>query len=426
MALRGYAKKIGIALVVGICAVGALYFYLTSPPHITAPPESADGLMAQADALAWENRWADALPLYFRAEHLFRTEGKPDRALYAEVSQIPPDERGSVYAKILTLQNELLLPEGQNQETRLRILTVKGMLETNYDAALARATWEQVESLAWKLHHYDLATRAVGEQGIAAFLLGNAEVAKQQVVRAWTLSKVERDPAATVRYASVFGAGLVELHRYNEALTPLNAAIRIATADHALAYPSIAVYAKIDALAGLKQYDAALALANSSLARLQGTLYEQHKAQVYESIGGIERDKGDLHSAALNYQASLKIARDTSNFRGQADAGGALAETYEQIGDLPSALNAINAAINANSRIPGELYLVPKNLSIKARILNKLGQTAQAQAFYKEAIVLTEEMLRHAVTTNIERNLLARNERCVLRLLRLFVLASAL
>ncbi|HTF72373.1 MAG TPA: hypothetical protein VK638_57870, partial [Edaphobacter sp.] len=48
-----------------------------------------------------------------------------------------------------------------------------------------------------KLHHYALATRATGEQGIAAFILGDTETAKSQVIRAWALSKAENDSAAT-------------------------------------------------------------------------------------------------------------------------------------------------------------------------------------------------------------------------------------
>jgi hypothetical protein len=53
-----------------------------------------------------------------------------------------------------------------------------------------------------------LASRAIGEQGIAAFLLGDISTAKKDVIEAWTVAKVA-DPAARVRYASVYGAGLV-------------------------------------------------------------------------------------------------------------------------------------------------------------------------------------------------------------------------
>lgn len=383
------------------------YFYAVTPHHSFAPPESAEGLLDRADSLAWGNRWTDAQPLYEKAQHLFAAQKRASKALYSQVSQMPPDESGSIRDKIVQLTEDLRRPEAEDAETQLRILTIRGMLETNYDAAQARSTWEQVKTLALKQGHLALATRAEGEQGIAAFILGDTETAKRQVVRAWGLSKVERDPAATVRYASVFGAGLVQLHRYKEALTPLDQAIKIATSNPDLAYPTIAVYAKIDALAGLKQYDSALALANSSLARLQGTLYEQHKSQVYISRGSINRGRGDWDAAIADYRNAVSISQTTENYRGLTDAGGLLAQAYEHTSNLPAALTAINAAIEANTHIPDELYLVPRNLAIKAEITEKMGHAEEADALYRKSVALVDEMIQHAATTNIERYLLA-------------------
>ena len=174
----------------------------------------------------------------------------------------------------------------------------------------------------------------------------------------------------------------MQLHRYKEALTPLDQAITIATSNPDLAYPTIAVYAKIDALAGLKQYDSALALANSSLARLQGTLYEQHKSQVYISRGSINRERGDWNAAISDYKNAVSISQTTENYRGITDAGGLLAQAYEHAGDLPAALGAINAAIETNTHIPDELYLVPRNLAIKAEITGKMGHAEEADALF--------------------------------------------
>jgi tetratricopeptide (TPR) repeat protein len=281
------------------------------------------------------------------------------------------------------------------------------MLETNYDAAQARATWGEVRNLALKRGHLELASRAEGEQGIAAFILGDTDTAKKQVVKAWVLSKLERDPAATVRYASVFGAGLVQLHRFKEALTPLDQAIKTATSDSSIAYPTIAIYAKIDALTGLKKYNSALELANTSLARLEDTRYEQHKAQVYLSRGSINRDMGNWEAAISDYRNSIKLADSTDNYRGITDAGGLLAQAYEHINDLPSALKAIDGAITANTQIADELYLVPRNLAIKAEILEKMGHAKEADTLYRKSVALVDVMIQHAATTNIERYLLA-------------------
>ena len=313
----------------------------------------------------------------------------------------------SIPATLWALTQDLARPEAADPETRLRILTIRGMLETNYDASEARSTWQDVAALAIKLHHYELATRATGEQGIAAFILGDTETAKRQVIRAWGLSKVENDPAATVRYASVFGAGLVQIHRYKEALTPLNQAIKIAQTNPEIAYPTIAIYAKIDALTGLHQYEEAIALANASLARLQGTPYDAHKSQVYLSRGTINKERGDWNAAIADYQQSVDFSSKISNYRGVTDAGGLLAQAYQHNGNLPDALAAINRAIDANTKIPDELYLVPRNLAIKAEIIEKMGHAKEADGLYQKSIALVDGMIQHAATTNIQRQLLA-------------------
>ena len=244
----------------------------------------------------------------------------------------------SIPATIWSLTQDLTRPEAADPETKLRILVIRGMREINYDAGEARSTWQDVYALAMKLHHYTLATRATGEQGIAAFILGDTETAKSQVLRAWGLSKVENDPAATVRYASVFGAGLVQIHRYKEALSPLNEAIKIAATTPEVAFPTIATYAKIDALAGLHQYDEALALANASLARLENTLYDGEKSQVYISRGSVNRDRGDWSAAIADYQKSVALSTRIGNYRGVTDAAGLLAQAYEHNGDSPMRL----------------------------------------------------------------------------------------
>src|SRR6202021_1158941 len=168
-----------------------------------------------------------------------------------------------------------------------------------------------------------------------------------------------------------------------------------------------ALYAKIDALAGLQQNKQAITLANASLARLQGTPYDAHKAQVYLSRGTINRERGDCNTAIADYQQSVDLSSKISNYRGVTDAGGLLAEAYQHNGNLPSALATINRAIDANTKIPDELYLVPRNLAIKAEIEDKMGQAKEADGLYQKSIALVDGMIHHAATTNIQRQLLA-------------------
>jgi len=56
------------------------------------------------------------------------------------------------------------------------------------------------------------------------------------------------DPGAHIRYASMYGTGLVELHKYKEAFGPLDEAIKVAANTRGAAYPTIATTAKIEVL----------------------------------------------------------------------------------------------------------------------------------------------------------------------------------
>src|SRR5215472_13529718 len=167
-------KRIAITVLALLVGFTGAYYYAVTPHRPHVPAGSAEDLLFSADQLSWNDRWEEASPLYRRAELLFQAQGNQSKALYAAVSQIPPNQSVDIPAAIWSLTTDLALPGASDPETRLRILTVRGMLQTNQDAAQAHTTWEEVEKLARKLHHYEIATRAVGEQGIAAFILGDA------------------------------------------------------------------------------------------------------------------------------------------------------------------------------------------------------------------------------------------------------------
>jgi CHAT domain-containing protein len=400
-------KRMALALLAAIVALGGVYYYSVMPHRPRVPAGSAEDLLFRADTIAWNDRWEEAAPLYQRAESLFRAQGNQAKALYANVSQIPPNQSVDIPATIWSLTADLTQPGASDPETRLRILTVRGILQTNQDAAQALATWEEVERLARSLHHYELATRAIGEQGIAAFILGDALTAKRKVIFAWTFAKPELDPAARIRYASTYGAGLVAVGRYAEALNPLDEAIRIADAHPEVAFPILALSTKIDAFVGLRRYQEALRLTNDCLNRLKGTPFDGQKTQLYLSRGTIESKLGNPNAAIADMRTAIGLADRMHNFRGLTDVDGTLAETYFDNGRLREALDAINAAIQANTNIPNELYLAPGNLALKAKILDKMGNSSAADSLYRKSTTLVDAMIQRASTLSVERQLLA-------------------
>ena len=372
-------------------------------------PASPEALLKRADEMSWLNSWIAAEPLYRQAESQFTQRHQFSKALYARVSEMPAHSESStsVPAQIALLRSDLTLPEAHDPETQLRILTILGMLEVNYDSGMARETWTRVEDLAIRQHHYLLASRAIGEQGIAAFLLGDMATAKKDVVKAWMVAKTA-DPGAHIRYASMYGTGLVELHKYNEALGPLNEAIKVAKDTPGAAYPTIAITAKIEALSGLGKSQEALALARDEMERmssyhLAGHLYEllyQTRASVYERMGQWDQ-------AVSDYGQAAEYAKQLSYWRGLTQVDGLLAKAYLNKGALQPALGSINEAIDANQHIPDELYFVPRDLAIKAEIMARLGNIKSSNQLYEKSADLLDALLSKVPTPTVERQLLS-------------------
>jgi CHAT domain-containing protein len=399
------SRKVRLLVVAsGITAVA-----LWTAHHVAVRSRTPDGILARADDLAWNNLWISAQPLYEKAERGFNEEHSPSEALYAHVSQfIPRAESEPIPPLLVELERDRSLPAAQDFETKLRILTIEGMIETNYDASMAKKTWSQVETLAERRGRLRLTARAMGEQGIADFFLGDFKGAKRLVTRAWLASKGLGDPAAHVRYASLFGAGLVELQRYDEAIQALDEAIQTAAKAKGVAYPSIAVNSKIDALRGLHRYREALALADEAVRRLPSTNLDAHLFQILTSKGQVYEDAGRWNEATDQYAAALNYARHLEYWRGIVQTGGLLAEVYEHQNKLPEALQSIDEAIEANARLPQELYFSPRNLAIKADILNKMGRVKESHALYERSEELVDSLLATAPTQNVERELLAQ------------------
>ena len=372
-------------------------------PSSTSP----EGLLLRADSLAWNNNWVQANPLFVQAEQEFRKNGELSKVMYAHVSQIAVKmENTDLPQLIAELTQDLRLPEAAPPDVHLRILEMKAKCEEEYDAGLSRQTFAEVERLAFQRHKFYLASRASGEQGILAFTLGDITEAANRVKRSYGVAKYLGDPAAHVRYAELIGMGMVRLGRPKQAMKFLDEAIGTQKEHPEVAQPSIAFSAKIDALSQLGQNSEALTLAAQAIDfprrhQLYGLLQAllTSRSEVLSKMGRNEE--------ALNgYQEALRYAKVLSSWRAISYTDGKLADAYERGGQLPKALAAINEAISANEKTPQEMFLVPGNLAIKARIRRKMGYPAEAENLYIEGTEVLDLMLAHAPTAEMERLLL--------------------
>lgn len=409
MKRRYISKKLtgatATVVVLVIATVVALFLKLEEV-HFRLKTSHPNQLHA-ADELAWNNRWVEASTLYEELEERSRNEGNEAVALYAHVSCfVTRAEFEPVQPLLHELENDLNLPVAATPRLHLRLLVIEGMLATNYDAALAKRVWIRVEEDAINQQEYRLRVRALGEEGIADFFLGDVRSAKKEVTQAWLAAKYMRDPAAQVRYASVYGTALVELHRFDEAIHILDAAIAVASSHPEVAYPSIAYNSKIDALRGLHRGQEALQLAEVYLNHLPSKTLDSHLFQLRLSRGQIYADLGAIQPSEMEYEQALNYAHKVGFWRGIVRAGSLLADEQLHAGDLKQALANIDDAISANGQLPQELYYLPKSLAIKAAILHRMNQREEADRLYARSLRIANVLLTTAPTPNTTRFLI--------------------
>jgi CHAT domain-containing protein len=370
---------------------------------------SAEADLRNANEMAFNNNWMGAAPVYRQAEGKFRAKNDATHALYAHVSQIPAQMESRPLPELIAEAGALLNnPGASDPETRLRILTVKGMLELEYDSALAKGTWHEVEIQAKRLGQWRLASRASGEQGILAFLLGNISEAKDRVKGAYLRAKFLRDQPAEVRYAELIGRGLVEMHQYKQSFRYLDRAISLADSHAEIAKPMIAYEAKATALTGLKRYDEALALISHFLDLSRPRNLRENMAEGLGVKASVMTAKGDWNGAINCYREGLTYAQPVQHWRSVNDLYAGLARAYEHLGRYDDAMHAIDGAIDANRKTPDEIYYVPRNLAIKAEIAEKSGHRKQAESLYRQGEDELEVLMRHVPTPNTERLLLSQ------------------
>jgi CHAT domain-containing protein len=402
------ALKFVVAVVVA-AVVFVFVLHIASWVHRRRLPP-AERLIADADQLAEEGNWLAAAPLYKRAELIFHTQGNASRELYTAVSQIPAGMESaprSMSDWLALLDNDLALPAAADARTRLRILQIKGQIENNYDAALAHETWTKIRGLAISQHDYQIANRAYGEDAIPLYILGDIADSRKQAVRAYVASRfVFHDRGAQIRLASLIGTGMVESEHYQDGIRYLDAAISLAKATPNAGYPSLAIDSKINALRGLKRFDEALTLWTDAIPVPQREHLRGHLYQLLETRAQIYQDMGKLPQATRDYAQAAEYARELGYWRGLTEVDGPLARAYENDNQLDLALTTINEALDANRRIPREMYFGPRNLAIKAEILKKLGRVANSNNLYEGSLALVDSLLIGAPTVNIVNTVL--------------------
>jgi CHAT domain-containing protein len=362
----------------------------------------AKELLTHALHLADLYNWADAAPAFTQAEKLFSEEGDRRNALYSKLgrirSNIERDQQAlpTVSAQLAEALDEDPLLQG-DKELRMFCLIVKGDIDTEIDTGAMRQDWATVLSLAQELGDVKWQYRALAQLGIAAFYDADLETARKDVGSALAAAEKAGDLAAQIRFLTILGNGLVETKMFEQALSYVETGIKAAATVPDVGYQFPAEEARIEALIGLGQLDAAQRRTEELLTRARDARRGLHEAHAL-------RLAAEVASARNDRQTALAILDETIT---RAEAGGftrLLAALYSrsadilrQNGDLEKAEHSAELAAES-SQASGDIWAVPQRLQTLAELQIARGRYDEAAGAYDRAEAFVDALIGKAAT----------------------------
>src|SRR3954454_1265047 len=217
-------------------------------------------LLTTAKHLSDSYNWSDAEPYFSASEQGFLTLSDHRNALYARFGVIRSRmEQLNLPQASAELASELNNPLVVNDpDLKMFALRVKGDIDNELNSpVMAKDDWQQVLQLAVILGDTRWQYRSKGELSISAFMQGEVAEARKLVTEALLAADVNKDVAATLRFLTHIGTGLVLLKSYNDGLPYLDRALTIAAEHPETGYPFLTKQGKVQGLSGLQRYDEA-------------------------------------------------------------------------------------------------------------------------------------------------------------------------
>jgi CHAT domain-containing protein len=357
---------------------------------------SPDGLalLREADRLADFYNWADAAPLYERAERALSLTGDFRDALAAKLGRM----RASMETYSLpALSDEFaaLLKSSQVQgdaELKLRCLMAKGDVDGEINARLAESEWNEVQAIARARNDRRLDSRCNGELAILGFIQGQVQVARRLMASAITQAHIQHDVGAEVRFLSASGSALALVHSFGESLPYFERADAIATANPEIGVPFPLYWGKVKALIGLGRMSEAQRLADLAIDKAREKNKRVKLAQFMIASAGIASRSGATDKAIAQLREAVDISAAGGFRRLGETADFDLSDIFRARGELQAAEQYAKAGIG-EARASGETFIVPACLTSLASIEAALNKTTEAEALYKEALDDVEAML---------------------------------
>jgi CHAT domain-containing protein len=378
--------------------VSRKYIWLYATRELGPAPASADlvrepgssrnpeMLLAEANRLAWVFNWPKAMPLYVRAEELFREKGDTRNEVYARVGRIRAQSETMSWTDVSKmLGQELNLPiVKSDQPLRLWCLAAKGYTDLEINPLSAKQAWLEAQAIAHQLGESQWEARAKGELGIIAFLEGDSRRAATMVGDSLLTAMASGDKGGQVRMLEMLGNGFNEAKRYGEALAFFERTIKTSSSTPDAGFPYMAYEGESAALASEGRVSEARDKLKRALAIAKENQKLGHQTMILLLLGELAIRTGDRQAATNYLEQSGELAQKYKFYRTLGQSMIDLAGLYRDAGDLKSAEERAAIGVDASRQV-GDRYYLPRDLTALADLKASRGSFVEAEAFYQNA-----------------------------------------
>jgi tetratricopeptide (TPR) repeat protein len=281
-------RKSLIARVLLPCFV--VYTAGTQVPGTFTDPRQA---LAKAEQLADIYNWYDAHPYFAEAEKLFLAQSDERNALFARASRLRGEMQILPFPEVIDAIDGILstaVAKG-DPALRLRCLIVRGDVNLEIDAPAAKDDWQAALETAKEIGDRKWESRAIGELGMIAFLLGDASTARLQVGQALMAALSTGDVGAQIRYYAAIATGLHLSQEYEQAIRYFDLSLNSAAKHPEAGFQYISYWGKAKALLALKQFQQAEELIHDSLRQAEADDRRVKKVQMLRELAGSVRKR---------------------------------------------------------------------------------------------------------------------------------------
>jgi tetratricopeptide (TPR) repeat protein len=179
--------------------------------------------------------------------------------------------------------------------------------------------------------------RALAQLGIAAFYDADVETARKNVGTALVAATKAGDAGAHIRILLIIANGLVATKMYEQALSYIENALKIASATPDAGYQFTAQTTRIEALIGLRRFDTAQRIIEDVLEPRVGDPQNLYEAAARVLAADIADARNDRQAALATLKQAIALGKAEGLTRLLAAVYARAAETHRKNGDLEKA-----------------------------------------------------------------------------------------